>query len=62
VQCRPLQVQGIENIDFPDIDAKDEDRIITAHGAVVGQSRIVNVDHFIYVVPAVYGQLTVRER
>lgn len=62
VQCRPLQVQGTTEIELPDIVVNDEDRIIAAHSAVVGQSRITEIDTFIYVVPEVYGALPVSER
>ncbi len=62
VQCRPLQVQGTTAIELPDIEVKDEDRIIAAHSAVVGQSRITEIDTFVYVVPEVYGALPVSER
>jgi pyruvate,water dikinase len=62
VQCRPLQVQGTTSIELPDIEVKDEDRIISTRSAVVGQSRITAVDTFVYVVPAVYGALPVSER
>ena len=62
VQCRPLQVQGTTEIQLPDIEIKDEDRIISAHSAVVGQSRITEIDTFIYVVPEVYGALPISER
>ena len=62
VQCRPLQVQGAEVVDMPEIEVRDEDRIIGARSAVIGQSRIVNVDTFIYVVPKLYGALPVRDR
>ncbi|MBL7114438.1 MAG: pyruvate, phosphate dikinase [Kiritimatiellae bacterium] len=62
VQCRPLQVQGAEVIEMPNIEVRDEDRIIGARSAVIGQSRIVNVDTFIYVVPKLYGALPVRDR
>ncbi len=62
VQCRPLQVQGAEVMEIPTMDIADEDRIISARSAIVGQSRIVDADTFVYVVPAVYGALTVPER
>ncbi|MBL7076734.1 MAG: pyruvate, phosphate dikinase [Kiritimatiellae bacterium] len=62
VQCRPLQVQGVEVVDMPTVDVSDEDRIISARSAIIGQSRIVNADTFVYVVPEVYGALTVSER
>jgi hypothetical protein len=62
LQCRPLQVYGSESIELPEVDVADEDRIIEANGAVVGQSRVGQIDRFIYVVPRLYGQLPVNTR
>lgn len=62
VQCRPLQIKGAEAAVLPKIEVRQEDRIIKAHGAVIGQSRILNIDHFVYINPAVYGNLPIRDR
>lgn len=62
LQCRPLQVYGSEAIELPEVDIADEDRIVEAYGAVVGQSRVGKIDRFIYVVPERYGQLPVNTR
>ncbi len=63
VQCRPLQVQGTESVHMPDIAAiPPKDYLITAHSAVIGQSRVTTVDTFVYVVPSVYGTLPIRDR
>jgi hypothetical protein len=62
LQCRPLQVYGSESVELPEIDVADEQRIIEANGAVVGQSRVGQIDRFIYVVPRLYGQLPVNTR
>ena len=62
VQCRPLQVQGSTETSLPKTEVREEDRIISARSAVVGQSRINRVDTFVYVVPAVYGEIPVSER
>jgi hypothetical protein len=62
LQCRPLQVHGSEVIELPEVDVAAEDRIVEAHGAVVGQSRVGQIDRFIYVVPSRYGQLPVNTR
>ena len=62
LQCRPLQVQGSESIELPEVDIADEDRIVEANGAVVGQSRVGRIDRFIYIVPERYGQLPVNTR
>lgn len=62
LQCRPLQVQGTEVVDLPEVTAAPEDRMLEARGAVVGRSRLTNVDRFIYVVPSLYGALPIPER
>jgi len=62
VQCRPLQVQGATDIILPKTPIQDEDRIISARSAVVGQSRVTRIDTFVYVVPEVYGKLPVQDR
>lgn len=61
VQCRPLPV----TIDAGPQPVSAEGRgtpIITARGAVIGHSRIVAVDRFIYVTPSIYGHLPINRR
>ncbi len=62
VQCRPLQVA----MDRPAValprTIRAEDRVLEAHGAVIGQSRVSRIDRLVYVVPSVYGELSLRER
>jgi hypothetical protein len=62
LQCRPLQVQGLESVSLPDVAICDSDRIVEAHGAIIGPSRIVHVDRFVYVVPSLYGTLPLSQR
>ncbi len=62
VQCRPLQVQGIESPHLPEMDVPVENSIIKAHGAVIGQSRVLDIDNFVYVDPLLYGKLPLRDR
>lgn len=62
VQCRPLPVKGLEMNRLPKVLVADADRIIEARGAVIGQSRLVDVGCFIYVVPEAYGRLPVNDR
>lgn len=62
VQCRPLQVQGAEVQELPDIEVSEEDCIIKSHGAVIGQSRVLDISHLVYIVPSEYGQLPLRDR
>jgi hypothetical protein len=62
LQCRPLQVHGASNVEVPKVEVKDEDRVITARGAVIGQSRLTTIDRFVYVSPALYARLPVQAR
>lgn len=62
LQCRPLQVQGSENVNPAAVVTRKEDRIIEAHGAIVGLSRLVRLDRFVYVVPRLYAELPLRRR
>lgn len=62
LQCRPLQVQGRGSASLPSVKVSDADRIVEAHGAIIGPSRIVHVDRLVYVVPSLYGQLPLSQR
>ena len=62
LQCRPFQCQDggavpdlPENIDRADV-------IASAAGAVIGHGRAIKLDRLIYVVPAVYSELSVSDR
>ena len=62
LQCRPFQCRSGGTVpDLPDRIPK-EDLVLEARGAVIGQSREVNVDRLIYVDPSAYGQLSTSER
>jgi hypothetical protein len=62
LQCRTLQVKGTEAAAPPSVEIEEDARIIEARGAVIGQSRLIDVDLFIYVVPEVYGHLPIQQR
>jgi pyruvate, water dikinase len=62
LQCRPLQVQGTGQITLPALEAGESQRIVEARGAVIGMSRIVDVDRIIYIVPARYAGLSMAQR
>jgi hypothetical protein len=62
VQCRPLQVKGGGAITDPPAHLCPEDVILEAHGAIIGQSRLVDVSRMIYVEPSFYGNLPLAER
>jgi pyruvate,water dikinase len=62
VQCRPLPVRGIETPRLSGAAVARSDTIIEAGGAVIGHSRHIRIDRFIYVAPAAYRGLTVQDR
>ncbi len=62
LQCRPLQVHSAARIELPDVQAAKEHLIIAARGAVIGQSRLGQVDRFVYVSPSLYGRLPTQAR
>ncbi|MDY0357518.1 MAG: PEP/pyruvate-binding domain-containing protein [Sedimentisphaerales bacterium] len=62
VQCRPLGVKGTETPRPAAMHVPPDDMIIEAGGAVIGQSRRIRVDRFVYVVPEVYGRLALQDR
>jgi pyruvate, water dikinase len=62
VQCRPFQVRGVEDTAEPPSNLGPEDVILKTHRAIIGQSREVDIDRLIYVVPAIYGKLPIAER
>jgi pyruvate, water dikinase len=62
VQCRPLEIKGGGTIVEPPTSIDENDLILRINGPVIGRSRFDNIDRIIYVVPSVYGQLTITER
>jgi len=63
LQCRPLQISGGGAlIPDPPADLAERDLVFRCHGAVIGKSRLTQVDRLVYVAPAVYGQLPLKDR
>ncbi|MBN2476295.1 MAG: hypothetical protein JXB62_16905 [Pirellulales bacterium] len=62
VQCRPLQVMPSGAVETLPAVIPPEDLILEAQGAVIGHARSEVIDRVVYVVPSVYGELTVRDR
>jgi hypothetical protein len=62
LQCRTLQVKGTETRALPSLEIEEDALIVEARGAIIGQSRLIDVDLFIYVVPGVYGELPIQQR
>ena len=62
LQCRPFQCFGGETAPSPPENIPQEDLLLRVHGAVIGRSRQINVNRFIYVSPKTYGQLPISQR
>jgi len=62
LQCRPLQVQGAEQVCLPEVQIDEGQRLLLARGAVIGPSRIARIHRFIYVVPSRYAELAWPQR
>ncbi len=62
LQCRPFQCKG--GSDGPEIPRMipKKDMVLEARGAVIGQSREVEVNRLVYVVPSVYAQLPISDK
>jgi hypothetical protein len=61
VQCRPFQVKGGGQISEPP-PILEEDLVLVANGAVIGQSRLDTFDTIIFVVPSLYSRLGQQDR
>ena len=62
LQCRPLQVkEGGPIVEPPDTISAD-DKVLEAHGAVIGYSRLDEIDRLVYVVPEAYSNLLIKDR
>ena len=62
VQCRPLQVKREGTTAELPKSILPENLVLEANGAVIGHSRICNIERIIYVVPESYSQLPPQER
>ena len=62
VQCRPLHVQSDLAVAAPPEEIPPQDLLFRAHNAVMGRSRITTLNRIIYVVPRIYGQLSIADR
>jgi pyruvate,water dikinase len=62
LQCRSLQIKKKSAIPDEIPPVKKEDLILHAHSGIIGQSRIITIDRLIYVVPSIYGKLSMNNR
>ncbi len=62
LQCRPMQVKGMEYAALPKLEASPDQVILKSTGPVIGRSRLIPVDYVVYVVPEAYASLPEREQ
>ncbi len=62
LQCRPFQCQGGQAVSDPPENIAENDLVASAAGAVIGHSRMHNIDRLIYVAPEFYSELSVSDR
>ena len=64
VQCRPFQVRianDLTRVRGP-ATVNKQDLLMESSGPIIGQSSSTDIDRLIYIVPSVYGRMTVSER
>lgn len=62
LQCRPMQVKGVDHAGLPPLEADNDAIILRSGGPVIGRSRLIEVGCLLYVVPAAYAALPEREQ
>ena len=62
VQCRPLQIKESSSVSCSVPEVKPEDLILKAHSGIIGRSRSIFIERFIYVEPSAYGHLSESDR
>ena len=62
LQCRPFQYKGRGSVGQGPDKLPRKDILLEARGAVIGPSRHIKIDRFIYVRPSAYGELPIGER
>jgi len=62
VQCRPLQVVQVKAEVGLLANLGNKEILLESVGAVIGQSRLVDIDRVVFVSPAKYAQLSLQER
>jgi pyruvate, water dikinase len=62
LQCRPFQCKGGQAVSDPPENIAEDDLVASAAGAVIGHSRMHDIDRLIYVLPEFYSELSVSDR
>jgi hypothetical protein len=62
LQCRPLQVRELDPIATPPDAIPPDDLLMNFKGPIIGKSAVLEPGWFVYVTPAVYGELPVPDR
>ncbi len=62
LQCRPMQVKGVEYATLPKLEVSREKVVLQSAGPIIGRSRLVPVDYLVYITSAGYSSLPEREQ
>jgi len=62
LQCRPMTAGQAPGSGTDSSDVADRRTVVESAGPVLGHSRSVEMDCLVYIVPAVYGSLPMRDR
>lgn len=62
LQCRPMQVKGVDHPDLPPCDVSRDAVVLRSGGPVIGRSRFIRIHYLLYVVPREYAALPEREQ
>ena len=62
LQCRPMQVKGVDHPELPSCAVDRESMVLQANGPVIGRSRFIRIHYLLYVAPERYSALPEREQ
>ncbi|MHA1746717.1 MAG: PEP/pyruvate-binding domain-containing protein [Promethearchaeota archaeon] len=62
LQCRPFHIRReIKEIEAPE-EISDPEKIIITKGPIIGTSVATSIDRIVYIVPGVYGKMSMQDR
>ncbi len=62
LQCRPMQVKGVEHPTLPKLEPRPEQIVLETGGPVIGRSRFIPIDYLIYIAPKGYSASPERDQ
>ncbi len=62
LQCRPMQVKGVNHPVLPKLEPTREQIVIETAGPVIGRSRFISIDYLLYIAPTRYSALPERDQ